>query len=90
VSLGADKPQTALVMSVGPDFFSTMQIPVSLGRAIEQRDMTQTHVELRSSTTRRYCLSGHTFAFAPTFATLLVFNRCISRTSIAQVQNCLH
>jgi predicted permease len=44
VSVGAAAPKTALIMSVGPEFFSTMQIPVRMGRAIEDRDMTRTHI----------------------------------------------
>jgi predicted permease len=38
VSTGRAEPQSALILSVGPDFFRTMQIPLLLGRAIDDRD----------------------------------------------------
>jgi predicted permease len=44
VSVGGDKPRASLVVSVGPDFLSTMQIPLRLGRELEQLDMTHSHM----------------------------------------------
>jgi hypothetical protein len=38
------KPETSLILSVGPGFFTTMQIPLLLGREIQQRDMTRSHL----------------------------------------------
>ncbi len=44
VSVGGDEPRGSLVVSVGPDFLSTMQIPLLLGREMEQLDMTHSHL----------------------------------------------
>ncbi len=44
VSVGGKKPRTSLVISVGPDFLSTMQIPLRLGRELGAHDMTGSHV----------------------------------------------
>jgi len=44
VSVGGDKPRGSLVVSVGPDFLSTMQIPLLLGRELGQHDMTHSHM----------------------------------------------
>ncbi len=44
VSVGGDEPRGSLVVSVGPDFLSTMQIPLLLGRELEQLDMTHSHL----------------------------------------------
>jgi macrolide transport system ATP-binding/permease protein len=38
VSAAGAKPRTSKIVSVGPDFFTTMQIPILLGRAIGERD----------------------------------------------------
>jgi macrolide transport system ATP-binding/permease protein len=38
VGTSAEPPKNSLVLTVGPDFFSTMQIPLLRGRAIEERD----------------------------------------------------
>jgi predicted permease len=43
VSVGGGKPRTSLVLSVGPDFLSTMQIPLRLGRELGQQDMAHSH-----------------------------------------------
>ncbi|HYL76392.1 MAG TPA: ABC transporter permease [Bryobacteraceae bacterium] len=39
VSAAGAKPRTSKIVSVGQDFFTTMQVPVLLGRAIEERDV---------------------------------------------------
>ena len=44
VSVGGDKPRGSLVVSVGPDFLSTMQIPLLLGRELGQHNMTHSHM----------------------------------------------
>jgi predicted permease len=36
------KPKTNKIMVVGPDFFATMQIPILLGREIDERDRRET------------------------------------------------
>jgi predicted permease len=38
VATSADPPKSHFVLTVGPDFFSTMQIPLLRGRPIEDRD----------------------------------------------------
>lgn len=38
VSAAGAKPRTSKIVSVGSDFFTTMQIPILLGRAIGERD----------------------------------------------------
>jgi predicted permease len=43
VSAAGDEPRTSLILSVGPGFFTTMQIPLFLGREIQQSDMTRAH-----------------------------------------------
>jgi macrolide transport system ATP-binding/permease protein len=43
VSAAGGEAKTSFVWGVGPDFFTTMQIPVLLGREIEPRDMTRSH-----------------------------------------------
>jgi macrolide transport system ATP-binding/permease protein len=43
VSVGGDKPRASLVVSVGPDFLSTMQIPLRLGRELGLHDMAPSH-----------------------------------------------
>jgi macrolide transport system ATP-binding/permease protein len=40
VSVEGDKPRGSLVLSVGPDFLTTMQIPLRLGRELGPHDMT--------------------------------------------------
>ena len=42
-SVRGDQPKGTLVMSVGPDFFTTIQTPILLGRALESRDMGSSH-----------------------------------------------
>ena len=44
VSVGGDKPRASLVVSVGPDFLSTMQILLRLGRELGPHDMTHSHM----------------------------------------------
>jgi macrolide transport system ATP-binding/permease protein len=44
VSVGGDKPTGSLVVSVGPDFLRTMQIPLLLGRELGQHDMTHSQM----------------------------------------------
>ena len=44
VSVDGAKVRTSFLVSVGPGFFSTMQIPILLGREIEARDMTRGHL----------------------------------------------
>jgi macrolide transport system ATP-binding/permease protein len=44
VSVGGDKPRGSLVVSVGPDFLRTMQIPLLLGRELGQHDMTHSQM----------------------------------------------
>ena len=44
VSVDGAKAKTSFLVSVGPGFFSTMQIPILLGREIEARDMTRGHL----------------------------------------------
>jgi predicted permease len=44
VSVGGGKGRASLVLSVGPDFLSTMQIPLRLGRELGQHDMTHSPV----------------------------------------------
>ncbi len=39
VSAAGAKPKTSKIVSVGPAFFATMQIPILLGRGIEERDV---------------------------------------------------
>jgi len=43
VSVGGGKPEGSLVVSVGPDFLSTMQIPLLLGREMGRGDMARPH-----------------------------------------------
>jgi len=43
VSVGGDQPEASLVVSVGPDFLRTMQIPLLLGRELGRQDMTHSH-----------------------------------------------
>ncbi|HLH18108.1 MAG TPA: ADOP family duplicated permease [Bryobacteraceae bacterium] len=38
VSTGKEEAKATLIQTVGPDFFRTMQIPILLGRGIEDRD----------------------------------------------------
>ena len=42
-SVRGKEPRGTLVMSVGPDFFTTMQTPILLGRALDSRDMGSSH-----------------------------------------------
>ena len=44
VSVGGDKPRGSLVVSAGPDFLSTMQIPLLLGRELGQHEMTHSRM----------------------------------------------
>ncbi|HYL97418.1 MAG TPA: ADOP family duplicated permease, partial [Blastocatellia bacterium] len=44
VSIAGTQPETSLIMAVGPNFFTTMQVPILLGREIEARDMTHSHL----------------------------------------------
>jgi len=44
VSVGGNKPKGSLVVSVGPEFLSTMQIPLRLGRELGSHDMTPSHM----------------------------------------------
>lgn len=44
VSAAGGEPKTCFIWSVGPDFFTTMQIPILLGREIQPRDMTRPHL----------------------------------------------
>ncbi len=44
VGAAGAEPKSSFVLSVGPDFFSTMQIPLLLGREIQLRDMTRGHL----------------------------------------------
>ena len=40
VSAAGAKPETSLILGVGPAFFTTMQIPILLGREIQPRDLS--------------------------------------------------
>jgi macrolide transport system ATP-binding/permease protein len=42
IGLPGGKPEGSLILNVGPDFFSTMQIPILLGREIDSRDGANT------------------------------------------------
>jgi macrolide transport system ATP-binding/permease protein len=44
VSVRGEKPRGSLVVSVGPDFLRTMQIPLLLGRELGQHDMTHSQM----------------------------------------------
>jgi len=44
VSVNGAKPRTALMMSVSSGFFATMQVPILLGREIQLRDTTGSHL----------------------------------------------
>jgi macrolide transport system ATP-binding/permease protein len=44
VTVAGGKPKTVFIWVVGPDFFTTMQIPILLGREIQPRDMTSSHL----------------------------------------------
>jgi len=44
VSVGGAKAKTSFILGVGPDFFSTMQIPILRGREIQARDMGSGHL----------------------------------------------
>ena len=44
VSVAGAKPKTSLILGVGPGFFTTMQIPILLGRETEARDMNSSHL----------------------------------------------
>jgi macrolide transport system ATP-binding/permease protein len=44
VSVNGAKPKTALMVSVGSGFFTTMEAPILLGREIQRHDMTSSHL----------------------------------------------
>ena len=44
ISVNGDSPRASLVVSVGPDFLSTMQIPLRLGRELGRHDMMRSPV----------------------------------------------
>ena len=44
VSAAGAEPKSSFVLPVGPEFFTTMQIPLLLGREIQPRDMTRGHL----------------------------------------------
>jgi macrolide transport system ATP-binding/permease protein len=43
VSVGGGTAKTVFIWAVGADYFTTMQIPILLGREIQPRDMTPSH-----------------------------------------------
>jgi macrolide transport system ATP-binding/permease protein len=44
VSAAGGQPKTSFIWAVGADFFTTMQIPILLGREIQARDMSRSHL----------------------------------------------